>query len=84
MNVKQTLKETFRSVNVPKLRHQILKSLSEVQSERDNAPECKCGTNDDAECDLRDVAKCIRLEREREYGVVDERDQFAGRGLPKF
>lgn len=70
-------------MSAPVLTAPILKSLTEVQSERDNAPECKCGTNDDAECDLRDVQKCIRLEREREYGVVDERDQFAGRGYPR-
>lgn len=71
-------------MSAPAYKHPPLKSLSEVQSERDNAPECKHGTNDDAECDLRDVQKCIRLEREREYGVVEESDQFAGRGLPKF
>jgi hypothetical protein len=67
----------------PKLRHTELRSLSEVQSERDNAPQCRCNTNDDSECQLRDVEKCLRLEREREYGVVDERDYAAGRGMPR-
>lgn len=68
----------------PKYLHPQLKSLSEVQSERDNAPECKCGTNDDAECDLRDVERCIRKQLEEENGVIDPDDYRAGRGMPRF
>jgi hypothetical protein len=70
-------------MSAPKLRHTELRSLSEVQSERDNAPECKCGTNLDEDCELRDVQKCLRLEREREYGVLDPADYRMGRGIPK-
>ena len=70
-------------MNAPAYKHPELRSLSEVQSERDNAPECRCKTNDDAECQIRDVQKCIRLEREREDGV-DDPYYGSGRGMPKF
>lgn len=68
---------------VPKLRHTELRSLTEVQSKRDNAPECKCGTTLDEDCDRRDVQKCIRLQREAEYGVDDPSEYSSGRGMPK-
>lgn len=76
--------ESAETHNPLKLQHPQLKSLSEVQSERDNAPECKCGTNSDSECDLRDVERCIRKQLEEEYGVDDPSEYSAGRGYPRF
>lgn len=68
---------------VPQLRHTELRSLTEAESERENSPRCKCNTSDDAECQVRDVQKCIRLQREAEYGVDDSSEYSAGRGYPR-
>lgn len=66
----------------PKYLHPQLKSLSEVQSEVED-PQCRCGAYEDAECDLRDVQRCIRKQLEEEYGVDDPSEYSAGRGMPR-
>lgn len=73
---------------VPKLLHTPIKSLTEVQSERDNAPECQRCLESLDEDDWK-IGRCKdcqsedRKAYEREYGSVSESDYVGGRGMPR-
>jgi tRNA(Ile2) C34 agmatinyltransferase TiaS len=94
MAIRQKGNQMNSYIGAPALKHPELKSLSEVQSERDNeAPRCSlCNDFIDADDDPYMKCKDCRAEEkreerrayEREHGYVDADDYYGrGRGLPK-
>lgn len=85
-----------RKANLELARNCLIRRIAELEAEKREVddqmdelelegqkPQCPCGAHRDADCDLRDVQKCIRKEYVDTYGEVDPTDYRMGRGLPR-